>query len=655
METRLVRRIRLGIQIVLLAVCSLAFLTAFARFLWTLPENPKPFPGYTLVAPLLSTKTYLIDMQGRAVRTWESQYTAGQAALMLENGHLLRAGQLAPEERLFGGPQAGGRVQEFTWDGELVWDFKFHNEKQIPHHDLVRLPSGNVLFIVWEVKTAQETIAAGRRRESVDGPWLVDSIVEIKPTGKTTGEIVWEWHVWDHLSQDHDPSKQNYGDVPTHPELIDVNFGQTLLAEVTRTGKSREDEARRKNHLKTLNSIGYLGGPGALGNPAIMADWTHVNAVAYNPDLDQVLLTVRAFSEFWIIDHSTTSAEARGHAGGRSGMGGDLIYRWGNPQAYRAGKKLDQRLFSPHDAHWIPPGIPGGGHVLVFNNGLRRPGGDYSSVDEIVLPLETGGRYSRKPGLAYGPGKPVWVYNAPRFFVGLMSSAQRLPNGNTLICDGVGGKMFEVAADRTVVWQQTTSSIVTAARDEPSRLVDRQKAASRLHEILAPVLAETLELSREQKEDLDHFEHAVDEELDRILDESQKDRLRKMSGSEPDRSDGFAVPGQIMSLSRQVALKLSDQQRNKVEELQKKTDIKLGQLLTTNQKNEFEKMKREFGRGSRIGASAGSLQGPARRRPRADASAVAGPLPSGVNPIFRAVRYGEDYPGLADKNRRQSN
>ncbi len=87
-----------------------------------------------------------------------------------------------------------------------------------------------------------------------------------------------------------------------------------------------------------------------------MPDWTHVNAVAYDADLDQILLTVRAFSEFWIIDHSTTSAEVRGHAGGRSGMGGDLLYRWGNPQAYRAGTKLDQRLFSPHDCALDPAG-----------------------------------------------------------------------------------------------------------------------------------------------------------------------------------------------------------------------------------------------------------------------------------------------------------
>src|SRR5262249_15514728 len=150
----------------------------------------------------------------------------------------------------------------------------------------------------------------------------------------------------------------------------------------------------------------------ARGNPAILPDWTHINAVAYNAELDQILLTVRAFSEFWIIDHSTTSAEARGHQGGRSGMGGDLLYRWGNPQAYRAGTERDQQLFSPHGAHWIPQGCPGAGHALVFNNGLHRPGGDYSSVDEIVLPDDATGRYLRVPGSAYGPNKPVWSFTA---------------------------------------------------------------------------------------------------------------------------------------------------------------------------------------------------------------------------------------------------
>ena len=172
-------------------------------------NDPRAFQGYTLVAPLNAKKSYLIDMQGRVVRAWESQYTAGQEAYFLENGHLLRAATLDNRERLFGGAGQGGRVQEFDWDGKLVWDFKFHDDNRVAHHDICRLPNGNVLLIVWEIKTAAEAIAAGRRPETVRGPWLADSIVEVKPTGKTTGEVVWEWHVWDHLIQDADPSKAN--------------------------------------------------------------------------------------------------------------------------------------------------------------------------------------------------------------------------------------------------------------------------------------------------------------------------------------------------------------------------------------------------------------------------------------------------------------
>jgi hypothetical protein len=82
-----------------------------------------------------------------------------------------------------------------------------------------------------------------------------------------------------------------------------------------------------------------------------------VNSVSYNAKLDQILISVRSFNEFWIIDHSVTTKEAAGHTGGRSGKGGDLLYRWGNPSAYRAGKTSDQKLFAQHDAHWIPEGL----------------------------------------------------------------------------------------------------------------------------------------------------------------------------------------------------------------------------------------------------------------------------------------------------------
>ena len=353
-------------------------------------NDPGAFQGYTLVAPLNSTKTWLIDMEGRVVHTWESKYTAGQDAYLLENGHLLRTATLNDSERHFATAGQGGRVQEFDWDGNLVWDFKFHDDKRVAHHAICRLPNGNVLLIVWEIKTADEAIAAGRRPDKVPNAWLADSVVEIKPTGKTSGDVVWEWHAWDHLIQDVDASKANFGDVAANPQLIDLNFGDSDFglpgglmrggpprpssrdAAAPGTSKARDE---RNAGVDRLRGIGYVGDASARGNRGFVPDWTHVNSVAYNAEHDQIVISVRAFGEFWIIDHGTTTAEAASHSGGRRGHGGDLLYRWGNPRSYRAGTAADQRLFTQHDAHWIPKGYPGEGHILVFNNGNGRPGG----------------------------------------------------------------------------------------------------------------------------------------------------------------------------------------------------------------------------------------------------------------------------------------
>ena len=218
--------------------------------------------------------------------------------------------------------------------------------------------------------------------------------------------------------------------VAEHPELIDLNF---RLSEV----------AGRETPW----------------------GWTHSNGIDYNPELDQIMLSPRHFSEVWIIDHSTTRAEAAGSSGGNSGQGGDLLYRWGNPRAYRAGTLDDQQLFWPHNPQWIPPGQPGAGNILIFNNGLEFPDfrRDYSSVDEIVPPVD-GANYRLNPGVAYAPEEPVWTYTAATpsdFFASALSGAQRLPNGNTLICDGVNGTLFEVTPAGKTVWKYvnpTTSS-----------------------------------------------------------------------------------------------------------------------------------------------------------------------------------------------------
>jgi hypothetical protein len=173
------------------------------------------------------------------------------------------------------------------------------------------------------------------------------------------------------------------------------------------------------------------------------------------PLTDQIVLSVHNFSEIWVIDHSTTTAEASGHTGGNSGMRGDLLYRWGNPGAYDRGGSGDRELFAQHDSQWIEPDCPGAENILIFNDGGGRPGGNYSSVDEIEPPVDEYGDYELEPDSPYGPAGILWSYTADPpsgFFAQNVSGAQRLPNGNTLICDGPHGTFFEVTPAMDTVW-----------------------------------------------------------------------------------------------------------------------------------------------------------------------------------------------------------
>jgi len=365
--------------------------------------------GQILFAPFYGTTTYLVDNAGRIRHTWSTAYQPDASAYWVGDGTILRP--------IFA--DSGG-LQKILWDGTLAWDFHYNATGCTAHHDIRLLPNGNVLMIVWEVKTISETIAAGRDPDKIHGSLFTpDKIIEVQQTGPTSGEVVWEWHVWDHLIQDFDASKANYGVVGDHPELIDINFGDDFVG-----------------------------------------DWLHTNSVDYNPTFDQILIDVHNFNEVWVIDHSTTTEEAAGHTGGAYGHGGDLLYRWGNPQAYRRGNASDQSLFGQHDASWIKPGYPGEGNVLVFNNGLNRPGSNYSSIDEFAPPVDSDGEYYLEPGSAYGPETLTWSYTASppvTFYSPTFGGALRLKNGDTLICDGNAGVFFEVTPDNTRVWQWTNT------------------------------------------------------------------------------------------------------------------------------------------------------------------------------------------------------
>jgi len=185
-------------------------------------------------------------------------------------------------------------------------------------------------------------------------------------------------------------------------------------------------------------------------------DWLHSNSVDYNADLDQIILSVRNYSELWVIDHSTTTAEAAGHTGGNSGRGGDLLYRWGNPQAYGRGSSADRIFYGQHDAQWIADGLPDAGKIMIFNNGRGVNFDAHSSVSVIAPPVDAVGNYALNGGEAFAPNQADWTYTAnpaESFYSINISGAQRLPNGNTLICEGDDGRLFEVNGAGQVLWE----------------------------------------------------------------------------------------------------------------------------------------------------------------------------------------------------------
>jgi hypothetical protein len=394
--------------------CGLRFGPPDDNLFWWAPMSETALSGYVLLAPQESTFTYLVNRDGAVVHTWKSAYNAGLTAVLTEDGHLFRAGKVANDSYIHG---SGGVIEEYDWDGNLVWQYFYSDSEEFQHHDFTLLPNGNVLFIAAEVIPAEQALALGRDPAKLrDDTLVADKLVEVRPEGPAGGEVVWEWRAIDHIVQDVSPQSASYGDVAAHPERIDFNYE---------------------------------------GRPSFPDGWTHINSVDYDPDTDQILLSVRNYNEIWIIDHSTTTAEAAGHTGGDWGKGGDLLYRWGNPEAYRAGTRADRQLNGQHDAKWIDDGLPGAGNILVFDNGADRIGGAYSRVLELAVPTAGDGVYYVSADGTYGPSEASWSYTAEvpaTYYSARMSGAQRLPDGNTLTTVGDAGTLVEVRPDGRTAW-----------------------------------------------------------------------------------------------------------------------------------------------------------------------------------------------------------
>ena len=375
------------------------------------------FDAYTLISS--NNKAYLFNNCGQVINEWTSSYTPGNSVYLLPNGNLLRAGRVndVPSTLTFGGQ--GGVVELYNWEGDLLWSYLHISNDFRQHHDVYPMPNGNVLILAATVMSSAEALAAGRDPNNMNDLVLYNErIFEVEPVGTNDVNVVWEWNVKDHLIQDFDTTKNNFGDVSMNPGRLDINF---------LNGRSGE------------------------------ANWLHFNSIQYNNSLDQIVISSRNLSEFYIIDHSTTIEESASNTGGTYGNGGDFLYRWGNPIAYRQGTVADQILFGQHYPHYIEDGLIDAGKILVFNNGNGRIP-EFSNVAIIEPPTITPGVYDYAPNTAFGPLAAEYSYSdlsstPSEFFSPILSSAQRLPNGNTLICEGRSGEIFEIDSNDNLVWK----------------------------------------------------------------------------------------------------------------------------------------------------------------------------------------------------------
>ena len=354
-------------------------------------QKEKSYGGYVLYTNHTGgTKTYLIDLEGNVVHEWDHG-RIGFMAELLPNGHLLRSEQGPGSPVSFGGWH--GTLREYDWDGNVVWEYTLRDKNKVAHHGYDRLPNGNTALLIWERMSWDEMISKGRDPKDPtvykdgfkypDGTVLHDVWPDAIIEIDSKGKVVWEFHMKDHIGTARDQWDPNY-------------------------------------HLPFGYKPAYFAGP----------DWTHWNSIRYNPKTDQYLVNSRDWGEMYIIDRKTKK----------------MVWRWGNPYAYGAGTKEqgyardgDQILFGAHDCNWLP-----NGNVSIFDNGTKRPSGNYSAAYEI-----------ERDGTFTG-GKIVWSFktdDSNSFYSDYQSSAQKLPNGNWQITATRNGHVFEVTPAGEVVWE----------------------------------------------------------------------------------------------------------------------------------------------------------------------------------------------------------
>ncbi len=352
--------------------------------------------GYIFAVENGGKACYLIDHNGQLIHEWIFELALGQDAELTPDGNLIGLFKAETSPVGFGGQ--GGILREIAPDGSILWEYEIATEDEILHHDFTLMPNGNILALVWYRISNEEAVAVGLNNTT---DVFMEKVVEINPQSST---VVWEWKSWDHIVQNFNTGLQTYGEPAANKDRINILYSNNDVHEFVAKG-----------------------------------DLVHLNGIAYYPDKDIIALSANFYSEVWFIDHSTSTQEATMDSGGQFNKGGRLLYRFGNQKVYGDNDANSDLNFNHH-----PSFINTNGELslLIFNNNTSV---GQSRVMEFSLPSIDGNSLDIGTELRFD-------FTDEELYFGRVSGAVRLPNGNTLICEGDYG-FWEVTPNGEIVWK----------------------------------------------------------------------------------------------------------------------------------------------------------------------------------------------------------
>ena len=399
----------------------------------TIYDPSRAWSGFTVLSPLNTPAVIVIDMNGRVVKQWDGFVnSAGGPARVFPGGFVMAANGTNPPR------QESLELVQRDFDGKVLWRFDHNQQIQTrdgqtiwsarQHHDWQRedypagyyspaanpsIQGGNTLLLTHINHTKADIAAA---------PLEDDRLIEVS----AKGDIVWEWVASDHVEE--------FGFSPAARSAIKLAG--------TAGGRSGGGAAGTAGRGEGANA-----GRGGVNAERGSFDWLHVNAASYvGPnrwfdDGDQrfapnnVIISSRQSSFVAII-----------------GRDGKVAWRIGPDFLESSELRALRQIIGQHHPHIIPKGLPGAGNLMVFDNGGASGYGAPTPVspDGSSVYQRAGSRV-----LEINPKtlELVWSYTGPRLFSTNISSAQRLPNGNTLITEGAPGRLLEVTSDRKIVWE----------------------------------------------------------------------------------------------------------------------------------------------------------------------------------------------------------